>query len=125
MSRIASVSVNLGVFLIILGALILTSLVRVSPLTPLESLSLVIATFGIWLALVSVIMPTPSVSYAATRPMFLGWGGILTGLGLLWFAAIYGLVAIAFAVLLIAAGIGALGYSLTRPQAKKPQAPVP
>ena len=126
MMRVSSVPVNLGVFLIILGAALLSSIIGVSGLSPLQSLSIVIAVFGVWLALVSALMSTPTTSYSATRPMFLGWGGVLTGLGVLWFAAYYGfqLFAVVFATLLIVAGIGVLGYSLMRSQAKKGPATV-
>ncbi|MEK6920076.1 MAG: hypothetical protein AABX62_03415 [Thermoproteota archaeon] len=126
MTRISSVSINLGVFLIVLGTLMLLSFMGVSGLTSLQSLPLVIAIFGIWLALVSALMPAPSASYAATRPMFLGWGGVLTGLGILWFSAYYGLqlFAVVLATILIVAGIGSLGYSLMRGQAKKSSATV-
>ncbi len=122
MTRITSASVNLGVFLIILGTLTLTSLMGVTGLTPIQkSFSVVIALFGVWLAIVSAIMPAPNVSYAATRAMFLGWGGVITGIGVLWLAAYYSfqLVAVVFAAIMIIAGVGALGYSLTRGQAKK------
>lgn len=121
MTRISSVSINLGVFLIILGALMLTSIMGVSGLQPVQSLSVVVALFGLWLAIVAMIMPAPPTSYAATRAMFLGWGGVLTGIGVLWLSAYYSfqLVALVFAAILIIAGIGALGYSLTRGQAKK------
>ncbi len=121
MTRITSASVNLGVFLIILGALTLTSLIGVTGLTPIQSISIVIALFGVWLAIVSAIMPAPAVSYAATRAMFLGWGGILTGLGALWLSVYYGLLLIVFATLLIVAGIGMVGLALMRGQAKKSQ----
>ena len=125
MARISSVSINLGVFLIILGTLMLLYFMDVSRLTPLQSLPLVIAIFGIWLALVSAIMPAPSASYAATRPMFLGWGGVLTGLGVLWFFAYdLQLFAVVLATLLIVAGIGSLGYSFMKAQAKKSPATV-
>jgi len=121
MARISDVSINLGVFLIILGTLMLLYFMDVSRLTPLQSLPLVIAIFGIWLAIVALVMPAPPASYAATRAMFLGWGGVLTGIGVLWLAAYYSfqLVAVAFAAILIIAGVGALGYSLSRGQAKK------
>ena len=121
MARISDVSINLGVFLIILGALMLTSFIGVSGLQPLPSLSVVVALFGLWLAIVAMIMPAPPASYAATRAMFLGWGGVITGIGVLWLAAYYSfqLVAVVFAAILIIAGVGALGYSLTRGQAKK------
>ena len=120
MTRISSVSINLGVFLIVLGTLMLLSFRGVSGLTPLQSLPLVIAIFGIWLALVSALMPAPGTSHAATRPMFLGWGGVLTGLGVLWFFAYdLQLFAVVLATLLIVAGIGSLGYSLMRTQGKK------
>ena len=121
MARISDVSINLGVFLIILGALMLTSFMGVSGFSTLPSLSIVVALFGVWLAVVALVMPNPPTSYAATRTMFLGWGGVLTGIGVLWFSAYISaqLVAVVFAAILIIAGVGALGYSLTRGQAKK------
>lgn len=124
MTQVTSVTVNLGVFLIILGGLMLTSFMGVSGLTSIQSFPLVIVVFGIWLGLVSAIMPTPATSYAATRSMFLGWAGILTGVGSLWLSTYYeGLFLMVFAVLLIVAGIGAVGYALTRRQAKSPMPP--
>lgn len=126
MTQVTSVTVNLGIFLIILGSLMLTSsdFLGVSGLTSIQSLSVVIAAFGVWLAIVSAIMPTPATSYAATRAMFLGWAGILTGIGSLWLAAYYGLVFIVLAVLLIVAGIGAVGYTFMKSQSKKIPPPV-
>ncbi len=121
MTRVSDVPVNIGVFLIILGALILGSILGVTGLSTIQSLSLVVALFGVWLALAALVMPAPPTSYAATRTMFLGWGGIFTGIGALWFSAYYSfqLFAVVFASMLIVAGIGALGYSLTKGQAKK------
>lgn len=118
MTWITSVTVNLGIFLVVLGGLVLTSIVGVSPLDPIRSFSVVMVVFGIWLAIVSVLMPTPATSYAATRAMFLGWAGILAGLGSLWLATYYGLFLTALAVLLIVAGIGAVGYALMKGQPK-------
>ncbi len=111
----------MGVFLIILGGLLLASFMGVSGIDAIRSLSLVVVLFGVWLAIVSAIMPTPPVTYAATRFMFLGWGGLVTGFGALWLSAYYGLtlLAIVFATMLIVGGIGSLGYSLARGQAKK------
>ena len=103
----------------------LTSFTEISPLDSIRSFSVVIIVFGIWLAIVSAVMPTPATSYAATRSMFLGWAGILTGIGSLWLSTYYlGLFLIVLAVLLIVAGIGAVGYALMKGQAKKAPPPV-
>ena len=119
MTQVTSVTINLGIFLIILGGLMLTSFAEISPLDSIQSFSVVMIGFGIWLAIVSAVMPTPATSYAATRSMFLGWAGILTGLGGLWLASYYNIFLMALAVLLIVAGIGAVGYALMKGQAKK------
>ena len=125
MTQVTSVTVNLGIFLIILGGLMLTSFTGISPLDSIRSFSVVIIVFGIWLAIVSAVMPTPATSYAATRSMFLGWAGILAGIGSLWLSTYYpGLFLIVLAVLLIVSGIGAVGYALMKGQAKKAPTPV-
>jgi hypothetical protein len=125
MTQVTSVTVNLGIFLIILGGLMLTSFTGVSPLDSIRSFSVVMIAFGIWLAVVSAVMPTPATSYAATRTMFLGWAGILTGIGSLWLSTYYpGLFLVVLSVLLIVAGIGALGYAVMKGQAKKAPPPV-
>ena len=121
MSHLPWAPLNLGVFLIILGTLMLTSILGVSGLNPLQALPLVFAIFGIWLAVLSVIMPAPTAAYAMPRSMILGWGALLTGLGVLWFVGFYAgaLLSVVFSVILILAGVGAVGYSMMRSQAKK------
>ena len=121
MTRFPWAPLNLGVFLIILGTLMLTSILGVSGLTPLQALPLVFAIFGIWLAVLAIIMPHPTTTYAMPRSMVLGWGALLAGLGILWFVGFYAgaLLPVVFSVILILAGIGAVGYSMMRSQAKK------
>ncbi len=126
MTRLPWVPLNLGVFLIVFGSLMLTSITGAIPLSPLAAFPLVFAIFGAWLALLAVVTPPASNPYAAPRSMILGWGMLLTGLGVLWFVGfnLQPLLPVTFVVLVIVAGIGAVGYSFFRAQSKKAP-PVP
>ena len=54
---------NLGVFLIVFGGLMFASLARISNYDPIQSFTLTIMIFGVWLALAAFIL-TPPVKYA-------------------------------------------------------------
>src|SRR5213594_1091689 len=122
--RLPWAPLNLGVFLIILGVMMLTAFLSI--ITFAAAFPLVFTIFGAWLALLAIIMSPNNNPYGAPRSMVLGWGAVLAGLGVLWFvgfnAAI--LLPVTFAVLVIIAGIAAVGYSFLRAQPKKPSAAV-
>jgi hypothetical protein len=122
--RVPWVPLNLGAFLIILGVFLLSAFIGVMSLG--AAFPLVFAVFGIWLALLGVTMSPNSNPYGAPRSMVLGWGAVLTGLGVLWFVGfnLGELLPVTFAVLVILAGIAAVGYSFMRAQPKKPSAAV-
>ena len=122
--RIPWTPLNLGVFLIILGAFLMLSLMQVISLT--AGFPLTFAIFGAWLALLAIIIPPGSNPYGAPRSMVLGWGALLAGLGTLWYVGFNAgeFLPVTFAVLIIITGIAAVGYSLMRAQPKKPSAAV-
>lgn len=103
----------------------LMSLFGIGGLTPFTALPLVFAAFGIWLALIAFVMPPPATAYAAPREMVLGWGAILTGLGVLWYALVTTPAAlpVVFTVFLVVAGIGIVGYAFMRAESKKTPGP--
>ncbi len=80
--------------------------------------------FGLWLIIAGLVLPQTS-QYGAPRTMVLGWGGLIAVLGGLWLAGATSgaLLAVAFAVLIIVAGVGAVGYSLMRANSKTPSSP--
>ena len=122
--RVPWVPLNLGAFLILLGGFLLLSFIGVISLV--AAFPLVFTVFGAWLALLSVLIPPGNNPYGAPRSMVLGWGALLTGLGVLWFVGFNAteLLPVTFAVLVIVTGIAAVGYSLMRAQPKKPSAAV-
>ena len=123
MNRLPWAPLNAGVFLIILGAALLFSFVGVLNFLG-EGLPLVFLVFGLWLIAAGLILPKSNV-YGAPRTMVLGWGGLIAGLGGLWLAGATSgaLLAVAFAVLIIVAGVGAVGYSLMKASPKTPSTP--
>jgi len=122
--RLPWAPLNLGVFLIILGVMMLTALLNI--VTFAAAFPLVFTIFGAWLALLAIIMPPNNNPYGAPRSMVLGWGAVLTGLGILWYVGFNAtiLLPVTFAVLVIIAGIAGVGYSFLRAQPKKPPAAV-
>ena len=123
MNRLPWAPLNAGVFLIILGTAVLLSFVGVLNFLG-EGLPLVFLIFGLWLIAAGLILPQ-SNTYGAPRTMVLGWGGLIAVLGGLWLAGATSgaLLAIAFAVLIIVAGVGAVGYSLMKAGPKTSNAP--
>ena len=119
--RVPWAPLNFGVFLIIFGGLVLTSLLGIIPLTPLNALPLVFILFGAWLAFLGVIIPPSKSPYSTPRILIVGWGAVLAGVSILWFIAfnISELLPVTFATLIIIAGIAAVGYSFLRAQNKQ------
>src|SRR5215467_8890748 len=122
--RVPWAPLNLGAFLIILGVFLMLGFMNVLSLA--AGFPLTFAVFGAWLALLAIIIPPGNNPYGAPRSMVLGWGALLTGLGVLWFVGFNAteLLPVTFAVLVIVTGIAAVGYSLMRAQPKKPSAAV-
>ncbi len=119
MNRLPWAPLNAGVFLIIIGAAILLSFVNIISIW--TALPLVFLLFGLWLIIAGLILPQTN-QYGAPRTMVLGWGALIAVLGGLWLAGATSgaLLAVAFAVLIIVAGVGAVGYSLMRANSKNP-----
>ncbi len=122
MNRLPWAPLNAGVFLIIFGAAILLSFVNIISIW--TALPLVFLFFGLWLIIAGLVLPQ-TTQYGAPRTMVLGWGGLIAVLGGLWLAGATSgaLLAVAFAVLIIVAGVGAIGYSLMKASPKTPSAP--
>ncbi len=118
MHRLQWAPLNAGVFLIILGSVILLSLLAI--LNAFQALSLTFTVFGLWLVIAGLVFPPSSNPYGTPRMMIVGWGGLVTILGVIGLvgATAGALLPIVFAVLLVLAGIGAIGYSLTRAESK-------
>ncbi len=112
---------NFGVFLIIFGGLILTSLLGIIPLAPLNALPLVFILFGAWLAFLGVIIPPSKSPYSTPRILIVGWGAVLAGVSILWFVGFNAgpLLPVTFVTMVIIAGIAAVGYSFLRAQNKR------
>jgi len=80
---------NLGVFLVVFGGLMFASLARISNYDPIQSFTLTIMIFGVWLALAAFIL-TPPDKYAPHRTLVFGWGAMLAALGVLLFVGVTG-----------------------------------
>src|SRR2546430_15095615 len=106
---------NLGVFLVVFGGLMFASLAGISSYNPIESFTLTIMIFGVWLALAAFIL-TSHDQYAPHRTLVFGWGAMLATLDVILFVGVTQgpALPIVFTILIIIAGIGALGYSLIR-----------
>jgi hypothetical protein len=67
----------------------------------------------------------PANAYAPPRIMVLGWGALIAGLGTLWFVGWTNpqLLPIALALIVVVAGIGAVGYSFMRASPNTPKGP--
>jgi len=65
----------------------------------------------------------PANAYAPPRIMVVGWGALIGGLGVLWFVGATNaeLLPIALALLVVIAGIGAVGYSFMRATPSTPK----
>jgi len=120
MNRPPWAPLNAGVFLIILGVVILLSFFDIGGVINLfTAFPLIFTFFGAWLVVEAFVIP-PANAYAPPRTMVVGWGALIAGLGVLWFvgATAVTLLPIAFAVILVVAGIGAVGYSFMRASPK-------
>ncbi len=120
MNRLPWAPLNAGVFLIIFGGLILLSFFNIG-VSLLTVFPLIFTVFGIWLVIEAFVI-APANAYAPPRTMVVGWGALIAGLGLLWFvgATAAELLPVAFALLLVIVGIGAVGYSFMRASPKSP-----
>ena len=101
----------------------LLSFVGVAGLNPFSGIPLVFLAFGIWLVIAAFKFSGPDDRYAPPRSMILAWGAMVTVLGAAWFVGTIALslVPVVLFVVLVVAGIGAVGYALTRAEAKKAQ----
>ena len=101
----------------------LVSLVGVGGLNPFTGIPLVFLVFGLWLVIAALVLPGPDDRYAPPRSMILAWGGLVAFLGAVWLVGTIALtlVPIVLLVVLIVVGIGAVGYALTRVEARKGQ----
>jgi uncharacterized membrane protein HdeD (DUF308 family) len=123
MNRLPWAPLNAGVFLIIFGGLILLSFFNIG-VNLFTVFPLIFTVFGIWLVIEAFVIP-PTNAYAPPRTMVVGWGALIAGLGLLWFvgATAAELLPVAFALLLVILGIGAVAYSFMRASPKSPTTP--
>ena len=120
MNRPPWAPLNAGVFLIILGGVILLSFFNFGGVINLyTSFPLIFTLFGAWLIVEAFVIP-PAASYDPPRTMVVGWGALIAGLGVLWFvgATAGQILPIVFALMLVVAGIGAVGYSFMRAKPK-------
>ena len=121
MLRVPWAPLNGGVFLIIFGTLMLLSLVGVGGLNLYTGVPLIFLVFGAWLVAAAFVVHGTDDRYAPPRSMILAWGGMVAFLGAIWYVAILSpyLVPVVILVVLVIVGIGAVGYALTRAEAKK------
>lgn len=113
MNRPPWAPLNASVFLIILGGVILG--VLFTGISAFAAFPLIFTFFGAWMIIEAFVIP-PANSYAPPRTMVVGWGALITGLGVLWLLLAVApiLLPIVFAVLLVVAGIGGVAYSFRR-----------
>lgn len=121
MNRPPWAPLNAGVFLIILGVVILISFFNIAGVNLFTAFPLIFTFFGAWLVVEAFAIP-PANAYAPPRTMVVGWGALVSGLGILWLvtAIAAALLPIALALILVVAGIGAVGYSFMRASPKSP-----
>lgn len=121
MIRVPWAPLNGGVFLIVFGILMLLSLIGVGGLTLSTGIPLIFLIFGAWLIVAAFVVHGPDDRYAPPRSMILAWGGMVAFLGAIWYVATFSLylVPAVILVVIVVIGIGAVGYALTRAEAKK------
>ena len=126
MDRLPWAPLNAGVFLIILASLMLLSFFSVGGLNVLTAIPLIFAFFGVWLVIAGLVLPPSNNPYGAPRIMILGWGALIMALGFLWYVGVtaFSLLPFVFVILLLVAGIGAVGYSFVKAGSKKPPSAV-
>ena len=122
MNRLPWAPLNAGVFLIIFGGVILLSFFNIGVLNLGTAFPLIFTFFGAWLVVEAFVIP-PANAYAPPRIMVVGWGALIGGLGVLWFVGATNaeLLPIALALLVVIAGIGAVGYSFMRATPSTPK----
>ena len=122
MNRLPWAPLNAGVFLIIFGGVILVSFFNIGVLNLGTAFPLIFTFFGAWLVIEAFLIP-PANAYAPPRIMVVGWGALIGGLGVLWLvgATNVELLPIALALLVVIAGIGAVGYSFMRATPSTPK----
>jgi len=122
MNRLPWAPLNAGVFLIIFGGVILLSFFNIGVLNLGTAFPLIFTFFGAWLVIEAFVIP-PANAYAPPRTMVVGWGALIGGLGVLWLvgATNVELLPIALALLVVIAGIGAVGYSFMRATPSTPK----
>ncbi len=121
MIRVPWAPLNGGVFLIVFGIVMLLSLVGVGGLNPFTGIPLIFLVFGAWLIVAAFVVHGPDDRYAPPRSMILAWGGMVAFLGAIWYVATlnWNLVPVVILMVIVIVGIGAVGYALTRAEAKK------
>src|SRR5439155_26987638 len=121
MIRVPWAPLNGGVFLIVFGIVMLLSLVQVGGLNLSTGLPLIFLVFGAWLIVAAFVVHGPDDRYAPPRSMILAWGGMVTFLVAIWYVATSSLylVPVVTLMVIVVFGIGAVGYALTRAEAKK------
>jgi len=126
MNRLPWAPLNAGVFLIIFGGVILLSFFNLGVLNLGTAFPLIFTFFGAWLVIEAFVIP-PANAYAPPRTMVVGWGALIAGLGILWFvgATNVELLPIALALIVVIAGIGAVGYSFMRATPSTPKSSTP
>jgi len=126
MNRLPWAPLNAGVFLIIFGGVILLSFFNIGLLNLGTAFLLIFTLFGAWLVIEAFVIP-PANAYAPPRTMVVGWGALIGGLGILWFvgATNIELLPIALALIVVIAGIGAVGYSFMRASPSTPKTSTP
>jgi hypothetical protein len=99
----------------------LVSLIPGTGLNPFTGIPLIFLVFGLWLVIAALVLPGPDDRYAPPRSMILAWGGMIAFLGAIWLVGTIALtlVPVVLLVVLVVIGIGAVGYALTRAEAKK------
>ena len=122
MNRLPWAPLNAGVFLIIFGGVILLSFFNIGVLNLGTAFPLIFTFFGAWLVIEAFVIP-PANAYAPPRTMVVGWGALIGGLGVLWLvgATNVELLPIALALIVVIAGIGAVGYSFMRATPSTPK----
>src|SRR5712691_8212278 len=121
MPRIPWAPLNGGIFLIVFGTIMLLSLVGVGNLNPFTGIPLIFLAFGIWLIVAALALPGPDVLYAPPWSLILAWVGMVTFLVAIWYVGtiVLTLIPVVLLVVLVVVGIGAVGYALTRAEAKR------
>src|SRR5438309_10032108 len=78
---------NLGVFLVVFGGLMFASLAGISSYNPIQSFTLTIMIFGVWLALAAFILTPPDKSGPHLTLVFAG-GAMLAAVGVRLFVGL-------------------------------------